>query len=383
MQTFTESTDSSTDAPSAFGQRGIAAGMLITLAGSGKQKAVEKMSGRYCVTSFDFDRGRRTGYKIKQRIEHIGQKILCLGFKPDWRQGTKDENFISALFLSEWQEVWAADGRDFPARWIKARDLVPGRHVLKLALVNEKGPWAELVMAGLPEQEKNQNFPVYELVLVESDSYSVNDVLCRTASVLPVKKRVVYPLKDFPLINFVPQPETLRVAHAEVWYRKSAALLPRCIGESLEPMARVHAMLELKRRMREVAAKSLIETNLRGEFIERHSLPVPEELIPDHEQLTPETLKRTAEAAIQMLSAPGVRHYSEFAGGMEIHYVSYAEKVTTGAGIGGNFWRFSGKWELVSSVDTGYDHYYWKFDGNQWVQTTAEDCPPPGFHSHC
>lgn len=343
---FANSTASSVDSLESVGRPGIATGWLaksVMGASDWKQTAVEKLSNRYHVASFDFDQGRLSEKKIKQRVEHTGQEILSLGYKEDWRRGTPEENIIFSLLLSESQEVWAADGRDAPARWIKARDLVPGRHVLRLAYAQD--PWAELVRAEAPHQEKYQNLTVHELILIEGDSCVVNNVLCRTACVPaapPVKKRVVYPLKDFPLINFVPQPKTLLLAHAEVWYRKSAALLPRCVGESPEPVARVRALLELKRRMREVAAKAAIDPTLRDEFIATHPLPTLEELLPDHAQLAPEALKRAIETAVQMLSAPGNRRYSAFTGGMESHH-----------------------------VQTGYA--YWKFDGTQWLQTTTQD----------
>lgn len=230
---FSESTVSSLDSPETVGWPGIAAGWLVQSAmgaGHWKQTAVEKLSNRHQVASFDFDQDRLSAKKIQQRVEHTGQKIWRLGYKEDWRRGTKDENTTVVLLLSECQEVWAADGRDAPARWIQAVDLVPGRHVLKLALAHARGPWAELVIADTPKQDEDRNLTVHELILVDGDTYSVNDVLCRAASMPaapPVKKRVVHPLKDFPRINFVPQPKTLSLAHAEVWYRKSAALRRR------------------------------------------------------------------------------------------------------------------------------------------------------------
>jgi hypothetical protein len=322
----------------AVGQPGVASGTLvrnITSTSDGKQTRVEKLSNRHYVTAFDFDQGRWHEKRVKQRIEHTGQRILVLGYK---KYGS-----IIVLLVSEWQEIWAADGRDEPARWIKAKDLVAERHFLKVA--DAKKPWAKLVMAEPPKFAEYRDLSVHELVLVDSDSYIAGDVVCRTRSAPPpppVKKRLFYPLKDFPLINFVPQPKTLTLAYAEVWYRKSAALLPRCIDESLEPMARLQAALELKQRMREVAAKSAMDTSLRGEFIAEHPLPTLEDLVPDHAQLAPETLKQAVETAIQTLSAPGERRYSEFTGGMESHYV----------------------WAARDE--------YWKFDGNQWIRSSEK-----------
>jgi hypothetical protein len=331
----------------AVGQPGVASGTLVmsvaqTADAYQKQKRIEKLGNRHYVTTFDFDQGRCYEKRVKQRIEHTGQRILTLGYKSKYNYG-----YVTVLEVSEWQEVWAADGYDEPARWIRAKDLVVGRHFLKVA--DAKEPWAELAMAEPPKFAKYRNLPVHELVLVDSDSYIAGgDIVCRTRSVPPpppappVKKRLFYPLKNFPLINFVPQRKTLMLAHAEVWYRKSAALLPRCVDESLEPMARLRAVLELKQRMREVAAKSALDASLRGKFIAEHPLPTPEDLVPDHAQLAPEALKQAVETAIQTLSAPGERRYSEFAGGMESHYVRVA-----------------------------HDEY-WKFDGDQWVQSSEK-----------
>lgn len=340
---MTEPTIFPTELPEAARYPGIASGMSVRAvvgAGSEKQVAVEKLSNRHTVACFDRSQGRYWA-KVKVRIEHMGQQIWELGYKRDSWRGTKYEKYTFVVVLSAWQEVWAADERGAPARWISAKDLLPGRHVLKLDFNPEGGDWAELVWATTPKRESFQNVPVHELVLIDCDWFKVDDdVLCRAKSVPappPVKKRMVYPLKDFPLINFVPQPKTLGHAQAEIWYRQSAALLPRCIGETAEPIERVHAMLVLKRRMLEVAAKATIETTLRDEFIQNHPLPTLEALIPNHDQLSPNALKDAIEIAVLALSAPGDRHYSEFCGGMESYRV----------------WSEDG---------------YWEFDGDNWIQ---------------
>ncbi|THF58086.1 hypothetical protein [Pseudothauera rhizosphaerae] len=341
---MTDPIPSPTNPSATLGRPGIATGMHVTASiGVGYEKQVDmgKLSNRHALRVFDPDQSKWRFPKVKQRIEHAGQKLLAVMYKEDSRLGTEKERFWSLLVLSEWQEVQAADERGAPARWIAARDLEPGRHVLKLAINDAKGPWAEImkIEPPPPKWEKFQNVPVQEIVLIDSDSYVVNNVLCRATSVPappPVKKRLVYPLKDFPLLNFVPQPETLSLAQAEIWYRKSAALLPRCAGESADPLARVRAMLDLKQRMREVAAKAAIETKLCGEFIKKHPLPALEELVPDAVGLAPDALQRAVTAAVDVLAAPGDRRYSEFTGGMEGHRV----------------WSSDG---------------YWEFDGDRWV----------------
>lgn len=284
--------------------------------------------------------------KVSQRIDHPAQRIIDIGYRADRDKGTPYESHLPVIFVSETQEVLAADGRGAPAHWVAAKDLIPGRHVLKLASAHENGPWAEIVSATYPMLEKYRHLPVHELVLVGSDSFAVQDVLCRASSVpapSPTQKRLVYPLKDFPLINFVPQPKTLSLAHAEVWYRKSAALLPRCVVDTGDLVARVRAMLALKTRMREVAAKAVIETSLRNEFLTYHPLPKLEDLLPNPEQMAPEVLRRSVETAIQALSAPGDRRYSEFSGGMESHHVPVSRNER------------------------------WTFDGTQWVLTTIQN----------
>lgn len=309
---------------------GIAAGSLVNAATPSsnydKQIDIVKLSNRYFVTSYDFDQSKKLWPKVAKNIEHTGQTLLAILYKEDWRRGTDDDKFISVLVVSATQEVWAAEEREGTARWIAARDLIPGRHVLKQGFQNEKGPWAEIVDVKPPPPtlERYQNAPVHELVLIDSESFKVSSVLCRTSSVPappPVKQRVFKPFKDFPLINFTPQRKTLRMAQAEIWYRQSAALLPRCIAETTEPLERVRAMLALKHLLREVAAKATAESKLRDEFIRDHPLPTLEELVPNHQQLAGADLARAIAAAIDTLAAPGARRYSEFVGGMESYRV--------------------------------------------------------------
>ncbi len=341
---ITDSTTSPADSPDIAGKPGIATGCFAwTILASNRyhrgKKPIEELSSRYWIFNFDFDEARWFGKRIKERIEHTGLRLLSLRFKDDL------ENDISQLLLSEWQEVLAAEGRDAPVQWVKARNLVPGRHVLQLARVMypyQKDPWAEIVSVEPPEETELQNLSAHELVLIDGDSFSVGNVLCRATSApaAPARERMFYPLKDYPPINFVPQPKSTSMAHAELWYRKSASLLPRCVSDSLEPIVRIRTMLELKQRMREVAAKALIETTLKKEFISRYPVPALEELLPDYEKLEPEVRKLAVEAAVQELSAPGKRYYSEFTGGMESDHVHHG---------------------LSNSVEK------WKFEENQWI----------------
>lgn len=155
---------------------------------------------------------------------------------------------------------------------------------------------------------------------------------------------MVYPLKAFPAFNFVPQPRTLSRAQAEIWYRQSAALLDRCATDIAEPAARVRVLLDLKHRMRDVAAQAMVATELRREFIDRHPLPTFEALIPDAHLLCAADLSHAAAQALAALRSPGERSYSELAGGSETFGV----------------WSPSG---------------YWEFDGNEWA--VRADPPAP------
>jgi len=314
----------------AIGRPGIAAGWFVTSSvgtGSWKEAEVEKLGNRHYVTSFDFNQCQALKTKIERRIEHTGQCILAIGYKEDWRRGATTDVPGLVLLVSEWQEVWAADGRGLPARWIAAKDLMPGHHVLKLGFEHAKGSWAEIEEVAPPKHEKYRNFPAHELVLIDGDSFCVGGVLCRASSV-PAKvstKRVVNPLKDYPIFNYVPQPKSLAPIHAEVWYRKSASLLPRCLDLSLAPLARLKALLVLKTRLRDVAANACHPPeagwDYKREFTLFHRLPILEELLPELETLAPEALNLALDSAIAQLSAPGPRKYSETTGGAESHHV--------------------------------------------------------------
>jgi hypothetical protein len=332
---------------SGLGPIGIAQTTLISAsvgAGNEKQVAIEKLGSRHTLTSFDFEQGKKLWHKVKANNTHQGVKLVALGIKPDAWIGTEHERFTEVLVLSEHQEVWAANGRGQPAIWVAAKDLVPNQHVFPLGYAHEGGAWSALAWAKPPTWEKYQDAPVHELVLVGGNSYQISSILLRTSSVAeppPVKKRLVYPLKDVPVINFVPQPKTLSLAQAEIWYRKSSALLPLAVS-SVEPGPdQVQAMWALKHRLRDVAVKSAIETSLRHEFVSKHPIPDWPELLPGHEAMPPEALASQVEAALRLLASPGDRRYSEFCGGMESH------RVRSEAG-------------------------YWEFDGTQWVLTTKE-----------
>lgn len=327
---------------------GIATGFYVdTVGASGRdmQVHIEKISHRHTIRTFDASSGRNAHARIKERVEHTGQRIWGLEYKPDWRQGTSDDQYCSLLLLSEWQQVWAAEGRDAPARWVSARDLVAGVHRLHLGFVHPKGSGAELVHAAPTLIEKYQNATVHELVLIDCESFRANDVLCRAASVsapAPSKKRVAYPFKDLPLINFAPQPKTLSLVQAEIWYRQSATLLPRCVDNAFnDPVDRLQAALDLKHRMREVAAKALVDTKLRAEFIRLHPVPTLNDLLPDAAQIDVNKRAHDVDEAVQMLAAPGGRKYSEWTGGMESFRV----------------WSEAG---------------YWQFNGDVWVLTPGD-----------
>lgn len=325
---------------------GVASGeSVIAVIGGGSQKqtCVEKLGNRHSIWSPDPANGKYWA-KVKQRTEHIGQRTVELNFRRDSMRGTKFEGCLFMVILGEAQEVWAATKRGAKPCWIAARDLQAERHVLKLDINDEVDSWGDLVLAAAPTRDGSLSLPIHELTLIDSDWFLVSDVICRATSVsasAPPKKRFVYPLKDVPLINFVPQPKTLSLAQAEIWYRKSAALLPRCVNEHAHPVERVREMLALKNRMRDVAVRALIETTLRSEFVETHPLPVLEDLIPNHDQLSREALENVVRSAVQALSEPGDRHYSEFCGGMESHRV----------------------WSEVG---------HWEFNGSCWVQSNED-----------
>lgn len=340
--------NSHTTAPVSAGRPGVRSGTLVsTGGGSWKQTPADKLSNRYAVAGWDATQLRRTEKRIQQRIEHAGQKILWLGYREDWRRGTAEEDSVFVVALSEHQEVWAAPEREAPAQWMQVKDLVVGRHVLKLALANN--PWAEVALLQPPNKTEDQIAPVHELVLVDSDTYEVQGLLLRATSVpakAAVTKRITNPLKNYPLINYVPQPKSLNMAYAEVWYRQTAALLPRCVDGSLEPMARLRAILALKERMRDVAAKATIERWSPAEFALKHPVPALEQLIPQADELSPEQQAEAVALAIVELSAPGPRHYSNFTGGAESHHVR-------------------------AFTDTETE--YWKFQDDQWVPCDKDD----------
>ncbi len=310
-------------------------------AGNWKHHRVEELSHLFSIEGRDLESDQKVPLKISQIIVHQGQKILMLGFKPHWLQGTPHGDGMAVLYLSEWQDVWAAAGSNGVPDWVKARDLLPGQHVLKLAIEHEKGPWAELVWADVPKRESFRALPVHELTLRGGEAFVVADVICRAISV-PVppvaKKREVFPLKDVPLVNYVPQPKTLTTAHAEVWYRKSVALLPSCVPAHAPPLERVKGMLALRARLLDVAAKAMVDPKLKPEFIKRHPLPSLEDL--------PCGTEAQFRIALDRLVDPGPLCYSEFTGGMESHYI----------------WA--------------QDLNYWSFDGTRWVQSDKPPLPP-------
>jgi hypothetical protein len=313
------------NAPSAFEPHpGIASGMNVTtdVVKSWNRTLAEKLGTRHRVVTFDIRTGQVAEKRIRQRIEHAGQTVLGLVFMPDWRVGSSEDqgpNTGHVLALSSVQEVLAADDRSGTPRWIAARDLLPGRHVLRLAESVER-PWAEIREVQPTDWGGGR---VHELVLEDCESFEVHGVLLRARQVPAkvVKKRVVYPLKDHPALNYVPQPRTMSEVHAEIWYRKSAALLPQCIDAALPPRERVQAALDLKEKMRNVAAKATLEKMLHDEFIRHHPLPTLEELLPAPGTAPEAALARAADEAVRRLSEPGPRRYSDFVGGAESHEV--------------------------------------------------------------
>lgn len=322
---------------------GLATGMYVrgaVGAGYEKQVNVENASNRHTIVCFDHEKMSTHWRKIKRRIEHVGQRLVEIRYKKDAHLGTEYQRFQSILVVAEHQEVFAADGRDMPARWIKAKDLIPQKHFLKLASKNPSHFWAEVVFAAPAERKEYCNAAVHELVLVDGESFASGGVLCRTTSVkgepLP-RKRLVYPLKDYPIINFVPQPKTLAMAQAEIWYRMSVTLLPRCVEGRGNDIERLRKALELKLLLRDVAAKAMIESKLRGEFLTDHPIPELQSLLEqENYHSTAGQTSFEVENVIASLALPGDRRYSEFCGGMESHRV----------------WSEAGHWE---------------FDGAQWV----------------
>jgi hypothetical protein len=339
--------DAPANATAPSGRPGVRSGTLVHTGGVGwKQTPVEKLSNRYMVAGWDATEQRRIEKRVKERIEHPGQRILWLGYREDWRRGTDDENSVFVVALSEHQEVWAAQEREASAQWIQVKDLVVGRHVLKLALANN--PWAEVAMLKPPRKAEDQSASVHELVLADADVYEVQGILLRATSVPSrvVTKRIINPLKNHPLINYVPQPRSMGMVYAEVWYRKTVALLPRCVDGSLEPIARLRAMLALKERMRDVAAKATIERWSPADFVLKHPVPVLEQIIREADELSPVEQARAAELAIVELSGPGPRHYSAFTGGAETNHVR----------------EFTSK-----------ETEYWKFQDDQWMRCGRDE----------
>lgn len=311
-------------------------------AGSEKTKPVETITNRHSVTCFDFSQNKKTWPKVKENIIHDNINLIELGFRPDSYLNTENESLVSVLVCNENQQVLAAVDRKSEPLWIEVKNLIPGKNVLRLGYKTDKDPepWAEIIWSGVsPKRYLPPDTPVHELVIIGFESYLVKEVVCRTSYIPDVpkpKKRLLYPLKKYPHLNFVPQPKTLSLAQAEIWYRKSSMLLSKSVFGYKTDLEKLNLIIDLKIMIRDVAAKSVIETKFKNEFIKKHRTPNIDELI-----LTASPSAFEIESAIEILNAPGKRHYSEFADGMESHRV----------------WSENGDWE---------------FDGEKWIQVSDD-----------
>ena len=315
-------------------QRGVATGTFVDTSGhyATKQTRIEAIGARHQVIVMDDETGKNIAVPVKQRIEHLDQAVVCIEYCPDWWIGTSNEgNGPLLLLLSAHQEVRASLGREEAAEWVEARDLIAGSHVLQLNSTDK--PWATIVAASPVAPGAWNTAIVHELVLVEGDRFVISgDAIVRASTVAkkaePKPKKL--PLQGYPAIAYVPAAKSLGLAYAEVWYRKTVTLIPRCIPTVMGSIERLRAVLSLKTELRRVACAAMIDQRFKHEFIDFHQIESLEEILQRIHAAVPvakgNNIDQLVDQAVSELCSPGRRRYSPWTGGHECHYVEAGQR---------------------------------------------------------